>query len=399
MIDRVALGPLPEKPHTVFRAPDGTLMHEEMFTRGGFDGPFSYLYHLQPTTAPRAVEATNRGFPIARPIPEGNHPLSRRLYQTARASRAGSMLDARLPLLINQHLSLYLACPARSDDVLFANGDGDELWFVFKGDLELESVFGCLRVVEGDYVHIPRSCIHRWKLHSQDATLILFESRGGCVIPSNFRNPVGQLKLDAPYTHRDFKRPTTPIASFDDARRQEHLATAPCDVVVKKLDRFSLHRQRHTPFDVVSWDGFAYPFAFPIEKYQPKTGSIHLPPTIHTTFVGPGFVVCSFVPRVTDTHPNAVPCPYPHSSVDCDEVIFYVKGNFTSRRGVGPGCLSLHPAGIPHGPHPGAYEGSIGSTRTDELAVMIDTFAPLLPTAEAAALEDPGYHASWAALE
>jgi homogentisate 1,2-dioxygenase len=146
---------------------------------------------------------------------------------------------------------------------------------------------------------------------------------------------------------------------------------------------------------VVGWDGFAYPFAVPIEKYQPKTGLVHLPPTIHTTFVGPGFAVCSFVPRVTDFHPRAIPCPYPHSSVDCDEVLFYVRGNFTSRKGVSPGCVSLHPAGISHGPHPGAYEGSIGHSRTDELAVMIDTFAPLVPCDEASELEDAQYHSSW----
>lgn len=389
MIDRVALGALPAKPHTVFRAPDGTLMQEEMFTRGGFDGPYSYLYHQRPITAPIAVEATTRGFPVARPVPEGNHPLQRRLYRSLDSKRRGAMLEARTPIVVNHEVAIYVVRPDRDDDVLFANGDGDELFYVFEGELELESVFGPLHVVAGDYVHVPRSTVHRWKLRSKDATLLLFECRQGCVIPSNFRNPVGQLKLDAPYTHRDFKRPQSTVASID------RPAEGPTDLVIKKVDRFSLHRLRNTPFDVVGWDGFAYPFAFPIEKYQPKTGLIHLPPTIHTTFVGPGFAICSFVPRVTDTHPQAIPCPYPHSSVDCDEILFYVKGNFTSRRGVGPGCISLHPAGIAHGPHPGAYEASIGHTRTDEMAVMIDTFAPLIPCAEASELEDVGYHSSW----
>jgi homogentisate 1,2-dioxygenase len=394
MIDRVALGALPPKPHTVFRAPDGSLLQEEMFTRGGFDGPFTYLYHQRPITAPIAVEATDRGFPIATPAPEGNHPLKRRLYRGLEARRRGAMLDARTPLVVNKDVSIYVARPDRDDDLLFANGDGDELFYVFDGELVLESIFGSLRVTAGDYVHVPRSTVHRWKLAPSagaGATLLLFECRGGCVIPSNFRNPVGQLKMDAPYTHRDFKRPEGPLATLD------RPADGPTDLVVKKLDRFSRHRLRNTPFDVVGWDGFAYPFAFPIEKYQPKTGLVHLPPTIHTTFVGPGFAVCSFVPRVTDFHPEAIPCPYPHSSVDCDEILFYVKGNFTSRRGVGPGCISLHPAGIAHGPHPGAYEGSVGTTKTDELAVMIDTFAPLSPTLEAAEIEDPGYHSSWAA--
>ncbi len=397
MIDRVAVGALPAKPHTVFRTPDGTLLQEEMFTRGGFDGPFTYLYHQRPITSPVAVEETERGFAVAKPSQRGNHPLKRRLYRGTEAKRRGAMLEARTPVVVNKDVAIYLAHPDRDDDMLFANGDGDELWYVFEGDLVLESPFGPLAVTAGDYVHVPRSVVHRWKLGPdgmsagrKSATLLLFECRGGCVIPSNFRNPVGQLKMDAPYTHRDFKRPLGPVATVD------HPAEGPTDLIVKKLDRFSFHRLRNTPFDVVGWDGFAYPFAFPIDRYQPKTGLIHLPPTIHTTFVGPGFAVCSFVPRLTDFHPQAIPCPYPHSSVDCDEILFYVKGNFTSRRGVGPGCISLHPAGVSHGPHPGAYEGSIGSTRTDEVAVMIDTFAPLVPCDEAGEIEDLAYHDSWA---
>jgi homogentisate 1,2-dioxygenase len=391
MLDRVALGALPDKPHTVFRSKDGALLQEEMFTRGGFDGPFSYLYHRFPITPAVSVESAQRGFPVARPSPEGNFPIKRRLFRSEVAPKGPAMLDARTPVVVNKDVAMYVARPTKSDDVLFANGDGDELWYVFEGKLVLESSFGRLSVVAGDYVHVPRSCIHRWLVESGEATLVEFECRQGCFIPSNFRNPVGQLKMDAPYTHRDFKRPSGPIADLDKGDK----ITGPTDVVVKKNDKFSLHRMKHTPFDVVGWDGYAYPFAFPIEKYQPKTGLVHLPPTIHTTFAGPGFAICSFVPRVTDTHENAIPCPYPHSSVDCDEILFYVRGNFTSRKGVGPGCISLHPAGIPHGPHPGAYEGSIGSKKTDELAVMIDTFAPLSPTREAFSLEDPTYHDSW----
>jgi homogentisate 1,2-dioxygenase len=388
MIDRQALGALPDKPHTVFRAPDGTLINEEMFTRGGFDGAFSYLYHQRPITP--AVEVRSYiGFPIAKPAAEGNHPLKRRLYRSDLCPKGGRLSDSRTPLLVNDDVAIYVARPTASDEVLFANGDGDELWYVFSGELTLESVFGRIHCVAGDYVLVPRSCIHRWILESAEAHLLLFECAGDCGVPKEFRNATGQIKLDAPYTHRDFKRPTGPIASL------ESPAHGPTDLVIKKGGRFSLHRMAHTPLDVVGWDGFAYPFAFPIEKYQPKTGLIHLPPTIHTTFTGRGFAVCSFVPRVTDTHPNAIPCPYPHSSVDCDEILFYVAGNFTSRRGVGPGCMSLHPAGIAHGPHPGAYEGSIGSKSTNELAVMCDTLLPLTPTAEAAACEDTSYHQSW----
>jgi homogentisate 1,2-dioxygenase len=215
--------------------------------------------------------------------------------------------------------------------------------------------------------------------------MMCFEGRHGVAIPSQFRNPVGQLRMDAPYTHRDFVRPDGPIGVVD----------GPRDLIVKKGGAFTRLLLERPPMDVVGWEGFCWPFAFAIEKYQPKTGSVHLPPTIHTTFSGPGYLVCSFVPRVTDTHPDAIPCPYPHSSVDCDEVILYLRGNFTSRRGVGPGAISLHPAGVAHGPHPGAYEASIGSKRTDELAVMVDTFLPLTPTAQAVNLEDPAYHDSW----
>jgi homogentisate 1,2-dioxygenase len=195
--------------------------------------------------------------------------------------------------------------------------------------------------------------------------------------------------MDAPYTHRDFVRPRGPIATFE--KPQE----GPRELLVKKGGTFTRYELENPAMDVVGWDGFVYPLAFAIEKYQPKTGLVHLPPTVHATFEGRGFLVCSFVPRMLDTHPQAIPCPYPHSSVDCDEIILYLRGNFTSRRGVGPGAISLHPAGIAHGPQPGAYEASIGAKRTDELAVMCDTFEPLVPTAQAANIEEPAYHESW----
>jgi homogentisate 1,2-dioxygenase len=243
-------------------------------------------------------------------------------------------------------------------------------------------------VTAGDYVWVPRSLIHRWHLE-KPLRLLGFEAHGGVFVPETFRNPVGQLRMDAPYTHRDFVRPAGPIAT------PEQVQEGPRELLVKKRGQFTRYVAENPLMDVVGWDGFVYPFAFAIEKFQPKTGQIHLPPTIHATFEGRGFLVCSFVPRVTDTHPQAIPCPYPHSSVDCDEIILYLRGNFTSRRGVGPGAISLHPAGVAHGPHPGAYEASIGATRTDELAVMCDTFEPLIPTAQAANLEDAGYHDSW----
>ncbi len=387
MIDRMSCGLMPAKPHTVLRDSEGNLLHEEMLTRGGFSGAFSYLYHRYPTTAAVEVTESTRGHAVAVADPNGRTPLKRRLFDTRKLPAAGMPLSCRVPLLFNKDLTVYFACPSQSDDVYFANGDGDELWFIVEGSAKIESVCGWLPVTAGDYVWIPRSMIHRWHLDSKTGPMrmLCFEGHGGVMVPSDFRNPIGQLKMDAPYTHRDFVRPAGPIGVIE----------GPRELIVKKTGAFTRLLLERPPMDVVGWEGFVYPWAFAIEKYQAKTGLIHLPPTIHSTFAGPGFLVCSFVPRMTDTHPQAIPCPYPHSSVDCDEVILYVKGNFTSRRGVGPGAISLHPAGVAHGPHPGAYEGSIGSTRTDEIAVMVDTYLPLFPTVQAANLEDAAYHDSW----
>ncbi len=388
MIDRQSAGAIPEKPHTVFRDPTGALLYEEMLTRGGFSGPFTYLYHRYPILEQSDVTATDRGFspPIA--VDDGLYPLTRRLFDSMQIAAVGQPIDRRIPILTNADVTVYLVHATESDDAYFSNGDGDELWFVQSGNAKLESVCGWLDVNEGDYVWVPHGMAHRWHLNGALRAMVM-EASSAIVVPPQFRNPVGQLRMDAPYTHRDFVRPKGPILKLGDEPKGPH------DLLVKKRGRFSRVASDASPMDVVGWDGFVYPFAFPIEKYQPKTGSVHLPPTIHATFESPGFLVCSFVPRVTDTHPNAIPCPYPHSSVDCDELILYLRGNFTSRRGVGPGAISLHPAGIVHGPHPGAYEGSIGSKRTDELAVMLDTYKPLLPTRQAVEIESAGYQKSW----
>jgi homogentisate 1,2-dioxygenase len=388
MIDRHSAGILPPKPHTICRDAEGKLLYEEMFTRGGFSGPFTYFYHRNPVTPHREVARSKRGH--APPVPdtsaEGKLPLRRRLYLSDQIAAGGQLVDRRVPILFNSSLTIFLGRPTESDDAYFANGDGDELWFVHEGSARLESPCGWLDASAGDYVWIPKALVHRWHLASKELRLVGFEARGprGIFVPDHFRNPVGQLRMDAPYTHRDFVRPVGPAAQ-----------DGPLELLVKKGGVHTHYALERSPMDVLGWDGFVYPFAFAIEKFQPKVGLVHLPPTIHTTFEADGFLVCSFVPRPTDFHPQAIPCPYPHSSVDCDEVILYLRGNFTSRRGVGPGAISLHPAGIAHGPHPGAYEASIGSTRTDELAVMLDTFEPLAPTAQAANIELTTYHESW----
>jgi homogentisate 1,2-dioxygenase len=380
MIDRMQLGDVPPKPHIAFRSFSGALRFEECVTRHGFDGEFSILYHEGPPMTDTLIGPAKPGrFDRQAPRPAEHQPLRRRLVIGEKAP------EGFTPILFNADaaVSLFkLPREAESPDG-FSNGDGDDLYFFYEGEGTLESPFGDLAIHGGDYVLVPRGVVHRFRISSPFEG-ILFELRGGLHIPREFRNPVGQLRMDAPYTHRDFVRPV-----FKGPR------PGPKRILVKKDDAFVERFPLVSPFDVVGWDGTVWPFAFDILKYQPKTGLVHLPPTIHSTFGGRNALICSFVPRVTDTHPDAIPCPYPHASVDCDEVIYYVRGSFTSRKGVGPKAVSLHPAGVPHGPHPGAYEGSIGSRSTDEVAVMMDTFAPLHLTQQALALEHPGYHDSW----
>ncbi|HZU81301.1 MAG TPA: homogentisate 1,2-dioxygenase domain-containing protein [Polyangiaceae bacterium] len=400
MIDRQACGLLPDKLHTALRvperpgaagsgAPDGALLYEEMFTRGGFDGPFTAFYHLFALPSQREPAASCRGPAATHADPDAARPLKRRLYDSGRLPSGGMLVDRRVPILFNDDVAVLLARPDTTDDVYFANGDGDELWFVQEGSGRVESPCGWLRVESGDYVWVPRSMIHRWHV---DAPMRLFgfEARGGVGIPEAYRNAVGQIRMDAPYGHRDFVRPAGPIASPGQPLE------GPRELLVKKGGAVSRYALASPAMDVVGWEGTVYPVALAISKFQPKTSTVHLPPTVHATFSGRGFLVCSFVPRLVDYDPRAIPCPYPHSSVDCDEVILYLRGHFTSRRGaLSSGAISLHPAGIAHGPHPGAYEASIGATRTDELAVMCDTFSPLVPTPQAANIEDAGYHESW----
>ena len=388
MIHRLQRGLVPSKHHIVHRV-DGALTFEHCFTRRGFDGAYTIMYHRKPPhwVTAEADEGVHPGW--AAPADDG--ALRRRHFLAGKVPAGGEPFLARRLLVANRDVGVWLARPDRDDATLVANAGADELTFVQEGAGRLETPLGVVRFEAGDYLFVPRALHHRMRLDGP-ALLLVVEGRSWIDLPKQFRNPAGQLTMDAPYCHRDFREPEWPEggpAGLD----------PPCDVRVLKGERVSRLTYSHNPFDVVGWDGQLWPFAFPIRAYQPKTGQVHLPPTIHLTFVGGGFVVCSFVPRIVDFHPEAIPCPYPHSSVDCDEIIFYVAGNFTSRRGVGPASVTLHPAGLPHGPHPGRYEGSIGAKRTDELAVMIDTFQPLLPTAHARTVEDGGYNQSWIRAE
>ena len=388
MIHRLQRGSVPPKPHTVFEV-EGRLAYEHCFTRRGFEGTYTIMYHRREPHWVRGEE--DRGVHPGAAAPSWDGPVRRRHFLAAQLPPGGQPFVHRKLLLANKDIGVWVGRPSEDDATLVANGDGDELLFVHAGRGRVESPLGVLEFFEGDYVFIPRALPHRIRL-AEPAFFLVIEGRSFLDIPKQFRNPSGQLLMEAPYSHRDFREPVWPAGGPETLQ-------APRVLTLLRHGRLSRFEYLHDPFDVVGWDGQVWPFAFPIRCFQPKTGLVHLPPTIHTTFAGGGFVVCSFVPRMVDFHERAIPCPYPHSSVDCDEVIFYVAGNFTSRRGVGPGSLTLHPPGLPHGPHPGRYEASIGSTRTEELAVMIDTFAPLLPTDHARELEAAGYNRSWLAGE
>lgn len=386
MLDRMTAGTLPEKPHTALRDAEGKLRHEECLTREGFDGPFTIMYHQhRPHTA--ALAAAAHGWEVPSPADEEAQPLARRHYRTQDLPpRGDAPIDARVPLLFNDDVVLSAVTPDAADPVYFANGDGDDLYFIHEGGGTLRSPLGDVSFQEKDYVFVPKGLVHRFLPSGERQHWLSIECASGFGLLKQHRNEVGQLRMDAPYTHRDFRRPEF-MGPRDEAIRE---------LVVKRAGAFHGFRYDHSPLDVVGWDGAVYPWAFPILRFQPRAGLIHLPPTVHGTFAARGALVCSFVPRLLDFHPEAIPCPYPHSSVSCDEFIFYSHGEFTSRRGIGPGSVSHHPAGVIHGPHPGAYEDSIGVRKTSELAVMLDTTKPLFPTGACRALEDPDYHASFA---
>lgn len=387
MIERRWAGALPPKHHIVFRDGAGALLHEECLTRKGFDGPYTLLYHRHrphlSTPIPLA-ETPVRGW--AKPTAaDPSLPLLRRHYRSQEAAeRGGPPVDARKAMLFNADIVFSVLYPSASDPVYVVNGDGDDLYYIHEGGGTLRTQLGDLAFTAGDYVYVPRGLLHRFLLPEGGAPQhwICFECPAPVGILSKWRNDTGQLRMDAPYCHRDFHFPEFK-GEQDEGLRQ---------MVVKRDGIFHAFLLDNTPLDVVGWDGTVYPWAFPILNFQPRAGLVHLPPDWHGTFATRNALICSFVPRAVDFHPDAIPCPYPHASVDCDEILFYCKGNFTSRKGVGPGSVSLHPMGILHGPHPGAYEASIGARWTDELAVMMDTFLPLQATAYAAGLEHVGYH-------
>jgi homogentisate 1,2-dioxygenase len=392
MIHYQRIGDLPRK-HHITHYEDGKLLMEQCVTRMGFSDTYSIVYFRKPPTDVSRVDSlTLPGFCPIQPI--ADQALVRRHIPSQNMPAGGNFLTGRRTMLLNEDISMGVCKPTEPPVEFFTNGDGDDCWFAYEGEGFVETLYGPLPFRKHDYVIIPKGTPYRLHTDSPNATFLVFESTSRLDIPKQFRNHTGQLTMDAPYCHRDFRFPTE-LLTYD---AKLH-GTGPWPHIIKRNNALSVHTFEHFPWDLAGWDGYVYPVAFNIHDYQPRTGMVHLPPTIHITFAGRGFVLCSFVPRVVDYYDRdglkAIPCPYGHASVECDEILYYVEGNFTSRKGIGPQSISFHPMGVPHGPHPGTYEASIGHPRTSELAVMCDTYKPLRLTKVATQYEDANYHFSW----
>jgi homogentisate 1,2-dioxygenase len=377
----VRSGSVPHKRHIQFRRPDGGLYAEELFSTKGFESVYSLLYHLRPPTATLDVRPWNR--PSQRLVP--NEPLRNRHFRTQQVNAAGDAIDSRGVLLGNEDLVISVAQADRPMEYFYRNTGGDELLFIHRGSGVIETQFGDLAYRANDYVVVPTGTTYR-VAPSSPTRMLVHTSSGTVKIPRRYRNEFGQLEEHAPYYERDFR---VPVLKAPVEAQGEY------EVRVTNGGRNALYLVQNHPCDVVGWDGYCYPYAFNLEEFAPITGKLHQPPPAHATFEAPGAAFCAFVPRLFDYHPLAIPVPYNHSSVDCDEVLYYVSGNFMSRRGVEEGSITLHAAGAPHGPQPGAVESSLGKTSTDEVAVMVDTFAPLRLGEAALACEDADYFRSW----
>lgn len=359
------------------------IYYEEVVTLAGFARAYSIVYHLKPPTRVRKVESVGR-----MDVEYADDASLRHVHlKTKDFPAGGDVVTGRVPLLGNADVVMSRCRPDKPQAELFRNATADEVIFVHRGAGTLHTLFGPLPFKPFDYIVIPRCTTYRIDFDSGIAPdLLIMESTGTVGVPPHYLNPDGQLRLGAPYSERDLHGPAD-IGCID--------GEADVPILVKDNGRLTRYIVQHHPFDVVGWDGFVYPFTFNADDFEPITGTIHQPPPIHQTFEAPGFVICTFAPRALDHHPKAVKVPYVHSNVECDEVLYYVRGQFGSRRGVEELSFTLHPRGIPHGPHPGTIVASRPMTRTDELAVMVDTFHPLRPTTAAAKFDDPTYPYSW----
>ena len=376
-------GKFPEKRHTQFRKPNGELYSEELVSTEGFSSIYSLVYHCHPPTLVKHI-----GDPIdVAPKAAISNNMQNRSFVTFKTEAKDDFLESRVVQLYNSDLYMAVAAPRKSmSDYFYKNADADEVIFIHEGSGCLRTLYGKINFEYGDYLVIPRGVIYQLEFNDSQNRLMIIESFSPIKPPKRYLNSMGQFLEHSPYCERDIKLPTD-LETIDEIGDYK--------VMIKKGDQLFPYTYATHPFDAIGWDGYHFPYGFSIHNYEPITGRIHMPPPIHQTFEGHNFVICSFVPRLFDYHPLAIPAPYHHSNVDSDEVLYYVDGDFMSRKHVEKGMITLHPKGIPHGPHPGMAEKSIGAKETLELAVMIDPFFPLKITEAAMAIEDPSYYRSW----
>jgi len=377
------LGQIPAKRHTVFRKPDGALYAEELVSTEGFSSMYSLVYHTHP---PTIVKELGTPYSVEPKIAREKH-LRHTSLLGFNIKPQKDYLESRKIVLVNSDLQISLAAPTESMTTYFyKNSQADEVLFIHKGSGTLKTGFGKIYFKYGDYIVVPRGTIYQIEFNDADNRLFIIESFSPIHFPKRYQNKYGQLMEHAPFCERDIVRPTD-LETFDEA--------GDFKVLIKKQGLIYPYTYGTHPFDFIGWDGYHYPWAFSIHNFEPITGRVHQPPPVHQTFEAHNFVICSFVPRKYDYHPQAIPAPYNHSNIDSDEVLYYVDGDFMSRKSVVQGQITLHPGGIPHGPHPGSVEKSIGKEKTEELAVMIDPFKPLMLTEDAISIEDENYHKSW----
>jgi len=377
------LGTIPSKRHTQFRKKDGSLYYEQLFGTIGFDGMSTNSYHEH---RPTMVKEIRKQYSVKPKIAKANN-IQSYSFRGFQVQPENDYLQSRKVVLTNSDCNIILSAPKESTkDYFYKNTDADEVIFIHKGTGKLRTHLGNIDFKYGDYLVIPRGIIYKLDFDSQDNRLFIVESYSPVYTPKRYRNWFGQLLEHAPFCERDLRRPQ---------ELETHNELGNFIINVKKQDEIIEMVYASHPFDVVGYDGYNFPYAFSIHDFEPITGRIHQPPPVHQTFETNAFVICSFVPRLYDYHPQSIPAPYNHSNIDSDEVLYYVDGDFMSRNDIEAGHISLHPAGIPHGPHPGATERSIGKTETKELAVMVDTFKPLQVTEEAIKIADKEYYKSW----
>jgi homogentisate 1,2-dioxygenase len=382
MTHYVKLGRIPHKRHTQFRQEDGSLYYEQLMGTKGFSSIQSLIYHInQPTQVKKAEKICDVRYEF-----EEKGPLRHRHFRSWNTEVGGDFLSSRKIFMANNDLAIGVARPNRQMDYFYRNGEGDEMLFVHEGTGKIESIFGELSFGPGDYLVIPIGTTYRVVLESKEARFLIVESNSSIVTPKRYRNEFGQLLEHSPFCERDIRTPE---------RLEPKNEKGEFEIRVRAQGMITSYTFDFHPLDAVGWDGYLYPYAFSIHDFEPITGRVHQPPPVHQTFEAYNFVICSFVPRLYDYHPEAIPAPYVHSNVDSDEVLYYVDGDFMSRRGVEEGSITLHPSGLPHGPHPGKIEESIGKKETRELAVMIDTFRPLYIVKDAHHLEAADYMSSW----